>query len=236
MNETKVEAVPASAWDWLLHPVFARVVGPDARRYDLSQPFAIDEYVYATDGKIIVRMPAPGGWSLPNAATVPGRSMVHAVFGDGDDGRDRWRSVPTQFPPVKGACVVCRGQKVLPEVGCPYCGGPDSPRYDGVPDYCEECWELEGKIPAGPCHDCGGTGLLDASGRVEVAPGFHLRRRYVALLHEFDFTTYLPECPFPTTRREWEKLGNRLSVRFTLGDVVGVLMSMFSPDEEPARE
>jgi hypothetical protein len=211
MPETKSE-IDVETWGHWLHPIFARCVDPDAVRFDLSRPFVIDEYVYATDAKIAVRMPVPEWWMISNPDCIP-RSVVDILEGA------LCRALPATFPPVEGACKVCLGAKVMPEMGCPYCGGKDAPRYDDVPPFCEECWQFEGKIPAGPCYECGGSGILDWSGRLEVSPGYWLQRRYVALLHEFEMTTYLPI-----------KLDSNHVTRFTLGDITGVLMPMTAPD------
>lgn len=218
MSETQAE-IAIHQWSWHLHPIFARCVDPEMVKYDLSRPFVIDEYVYATNARLAVRMPTPDLWMIPNPEKCPPRSPLLDLFGDNDFSRWPWRQEPTHFPAVEGVCEVCLGAKVLPEMGCPYCGGQDSPRYQNVPDLCEECWELEGKIPAGPCYDCGGSGILDSFGRLEVTPGYWLQRQYVALLHEFEMTTYLPV-----------ELAPGKVTRFTQGDVTGVLMPMTAPD------
>jgi hypothetical protein len=212
-------AVPIEAWTYWLHPIFARCVDPEAVRFDLSRPFVVEEYVYATNGRIAVRMPVPAGWAIPDPERVP-RSVAD-MFRHG-----RWREEPTQFPPVEGTCKICEGSKVQGEIVCPYCRAESPGPYEA--GFCGECWQLEGKLPAGPCYECGGTGLHDHHGRIEVVPGYYLARDYVALLHEFEMTTYLPV-------EFYEKVGRDdvgQTTRFTQGDVTGILMAMTRPDKE----
>lgn len=208
MSETKAE-IAVETWSYWLHPIFSRCVDPDGTRYDLSLPFVIEEYVYATNARIAVRMPTPGGWTIPNAERLP---PIDQYFTE-----HLWRPDPTQFPPVEGTCEVCKGAKVMPEVDCPWCLAESPGPYEA--GFCDECYSLEGKIPAGPCYECQGSGILDSFGRLEVTPCYWLQRRYVALLHEFEMTTYLPV-----------ELSEKHVTRFTLGDITGILMPMTAPD------
>jgi hypothetical protein len=214
MAETEIAT---EAWSHPLHPIFARCVEPSHWKFDLSRPYTVDGFLYATDARIAVRMPVPGWWTIPNPENLPPPGLLLDLFGRGDWSRNPWRAEPVTFPTVEGACEACLGAKVLPEVACPWCGGDSPGPYEAA--FCDECWQLEGKIPAGPCHGCGGSGILDWSGRLEVTPGYWLQRRYVALLHEFEMTTYLPV-----------KLDAKHVTRFTLGDITGVLMPMTRPD------
>lgn len=59
-----------------LHPIFAECVG-SASRYDFSHPFALANWAFSTNGKILVRtkkptmMPETVGGSVPNPNLLP---------------------------------------------------------------------------------------------------------------------------------------------------------------------
>lgn len=120
-------------------------------RYAIDKPWVIDGWRNATDGKIIVRVPAPGE---PNyTVTEPGRGrcpktddVLPAVDG-------KWLPWPTVEP-----CSKCSASG---KVGCDQCGG------DGECDQCSckhlhECGHCDGtgQVTCKACHDPGGFDFM----------------------------------------------------------------------------
>lgn len=96
-TETQVD------WRTMLPPIFAECVTPayTSPRYDLSIPMVVGGRIYATDGRIAVRMPAPEGWALPNPEKIPGiEVMFEGLRNCGE---------PIQIPEVVGleSCECC---------------------------------------------------------------------------------------------------------------------------------
>jgi hypothetical protein len=101
MSIRKTESKPAISWKSLLPPIFARCVDDQRnRKYDLSMPFVVGDHIYATDGRIAVRIATPAGWPLVNAERAP--LSVVAEF----DTR-AYRPEPTSLPKVDGDCPAC---------------------------------------------------------------------------------------------------------------------------------
>jgi hypothetical protein len=215
-----VRNITSGNWAALVPPIFAECVDPEAARWCSSAPFLQDGFLYATNGHLAVRMPWPGEWAHQAEGRVP--KELHLTFHD-----LRCRAEPSPLPQVVGDCLECGGSGDLPERPCTECDGQgegddpdcDCPHCPGS-HTCEEC-DGRGKFGPGPCDGCAGTGLLDAKRSVEVAPGYYLARRYVALLNRYGAMAYLPE-----------EADHARPVRFVAGDVEGVLMMMTGQDWE----
>lgn len=74
----------------------------------LHQPFKIGEWVYATDGHIIVRVPAAGQESL-DGAPIP--VDITGLFGSAHDAAQRARTIKVGLPALPEAqpCFACGG-------------------------------------------------------------------------------------------------------------------------------
>lgn len=128
----------------------------DGTRYKLSTPFSIEDYTYACDGRIIIRVPAIAEARRDN---VP-EGVANVMPPPGDD----WREV--EYPPgwesfeaPTKKCESCNGVGKIPE--CRKCDGT------GECDHCgETCCRCDGTgldadgngEPKAHCEDCDGTG------------------------------------------------------------------------------
>lgn len=208
----EAEVKPAD-WTTLVPPIFARCVDPYACRHGLSMPFVQGRWLYATDGRICVRMPAPEPWPFEPAGRIP-KDLDGNIF----------RTLACQpegveFPMPEGDCSTCNGSKHLEVRPCPDCEGEGSIECDCDRPHCDNTYECEdckgsGSLGPGPCLDCDGTGIKDALDSIELAPQCLIRRSYSALLRQAQAVA------FPPVARP-----AREGIRFTIGDdIEGVLM------------
>lgn len=159
-----------------LHPIFAECCSEDGR-YRLDEPFVIGRYIYATDGRIVVRAPANGMDQSPGDRLPPVEELP-------------W---PKLMPPVTAI--------ELPEVGdgmtaCEDCGGSGKLEGDDLP--AEECWECDG---TGKAHDFASVPL----GHVILSKWYVslLKRHGVVWVFPIDVTpidksAQIGERPFPS--------------------------------------
>ena len=103
-----------------LPPVFAACCGPNTARFDLSGPWVTYGFAYATDGRIIVRMPVDAALAAEITAARPKSARAPSngpkVFAG------RW--VDTALPPpVYDPGHECRGCHGRERVACERCLG-----------------------------------------------------------------------------------------------------------------
>lgn len=217
--EEKREITKAD-WAGLVPPIFAECVDPESTRYCLSAPFLQDGFLYATDGRVAVRMPWPGEWTHQAEGRAP---KMADVFRDVSEFRPdpiAMGEVVVAFEP----CKECRGEKVLPERKCPECRGSGRVDCDcNCPhcDYNERCDECNGsgRLKGGDrCPTCEGWGIDEPSGPVEVDPGFYMSRDVASMLNRFGASV------FPHVARP-----DRDVFRLVIGDVEGVAMPSMAP-------
>lgn len=130
--------------------------GDDGFRTYLSEPFTVGEFSYATDGRIIVRVPkrddVPGTVKIGIAIEAPFKGIDKAQFGPLPH-----KPIPPLPPSTEQDCDECDGRKT--EHDCPDC----------------EC----------PCHSCNGTGLEIITPQVSTTiRGGIFNLKYVALMLE----------------------------------------------------
>lgn len=159
-----------------LPAIFGEAIDPEASRYDLARPWVAGGYIYGTNGRMAVRVPAialPDSvvalYDLPPAPEKR-RPGVAAMFedyardvreGKYDDDPTPLPAVPTPYrrcrscvdaetPIVK--CSTCRGKGTLE---CSECDGSGVAECDmGHEHTCDDCYG-DGRIE---CEDCGGEG------------------------------------------------------------------------------
>lgn len=206
-----------------LPAIFRDCVDPEHRRYSVGLPFVRGEWVYATDGCIVVRTRAtpevvallpPGDRRVPEA---------EAIF----DNATEYAPEPVEFAVEQPAkCGTCDGKRRLPERECDECDGEGEMTclHCGYAHACPDCGG-KGVLPAGRCRDCSGTGFDvddDASGHaraVAFANGTTLGQRYAWLLERHNAQVFLPVRP--------QTLRVSDPVKFTApGDVVGFVMPL----------
>jgi hypothetical protein len=131
----------------------------DRTRYQLSTPFSIEDYTYACDGRIIIRVPAIAEARRDNVF----ERVADVIPPPGDD----WQQV--EYPPGWESfeahptkCQSCNGVGKLPK--CRKCDGT------GECDHCgEECRRCDGTgldadgngDPEKHCEDCDGSGSYE---------------------------------------------------------------------------
>lgn len=200
----------------LLPVIFRDCVCDSYTKFCLEYPQQVGDYVYATDGRICVRMPATPALVavLPDIAPKKFPEAAGQSFAT----RDRWEADPTPLPSMSHLkrCEDCGGAGVLPRRRC------TCKMYDDEDAPCHG----KGTIPAGPCWECDGTGidhpLMHA---LTVRPDVDLVPRWLHILAKHGATLYLP--------REANTPASTTPVYFTVaGGVEGVLMPRAIGSEE----
>lgn len=131
----------------------------------LRTPFRIGEWVYATDGQVLVRL-AQDGRAEADLSQTP--KNIELLIGAAHKNIVEWWPWPehdgkNEFKP----CTACRETGVL-LVDCDECDGEGSIRCEkcGLLSRCRACQGRGDKAdPEGkPCQECGGSGRLMAEG------------------------------------------------------------------------
>lgn len=192
-----------------LHPIFRDAVDSGAcQRFDCASPWRDDRYIYATDGKIIVRsleINVPPGC----LALIPARG-------------DRWFGWRPKYP---GNQFLIHGPHSsepvqLPEVACPTVPCPECCGYGGVVASKRRPWRFE---ECGYCE--GGLSFLsmepvvlgqDADGKDYLVGSW-----LVALLRHYWATTFLPV--------DERGLCRQAALRFVIGPSVEGLAIPMTP-------
>lgn len=181
-----------SEWEELAPPFFARCVGLlEPLKSDISRPFVVGDWLYATNGVICVRCETPPAWDVPCAKWVVRNAakMFEAITN---------RVEATPLRPVNGPCCWCNGVGKMPDHDCRECEGEgtqdvedcDCPYCCGEHP-CEDC-DGTGEILAGDCKACEGLGVTSPDDRHEMTPGYEIARKYAKLLNDMGATAYLP--------------------------------------------
>jgi len=121
--------------------------------HTFGEPFVVGGWRYATDGRIAVRVPAPGE---PDAErfikTIPG------VFAWNGSAQRAWPDTGEVL--AQGSCWDCKGYGLLGRAKCEECGGTGETvcHHCGNETECEEC-DGDGFLGTGEhCATCGGKG------------------------------------------------------------------------------
>jgi hypothetical protein len=199
-----------------LPPIFRECVDPEPdRRYVLSRPWRAGPFVYATDGRIAVRMAAGPDCPVPGpAGRVPAK--INDVFAG------PFAAEPTPLPDVpdgRRPCRDCRGKGRLPARACTGCRGT------GLCYRCEceaahDCGRCggAGKLEECKCLECGGRGYVVEIEPVRIANHYCISNEYIGILKRHGVSVvWLPA--------RWDQ-----AARFTAGEVEGVVMGMRPPD------
>ena len=147
-----------------LPPVFAACCGPNTARFDLSGPWVTYGFAYATDGRIIVRMPVDAALAAEITAARPKSARAPSngpkVFAG------RW--VDTALPPPVydpgHECSNCKGKGWLAVKACGACEGSGSTECLTCGEHrdCRDCYG-RGFVASAkdrmPCRACGGGGI-----------------------------------------------------------------------------
>ena len=160
-----------------------------------KSPFNYGGYTWATNGRIMVRVPLIAG------ARDADYKAAADMFGDGMVGTGI--ALPTIPPPVLEPCLECGGKGFYQERKCPNCHGEGEIECAtcGHESDCDRC-KSTGYIPdltapKEPCEDCGGTGQKETLVSSEVGIT-HFRNRYLRLIADlpgFEFQAHALDMP-----------------------------------------
>ena len=176
-----------------LPPIFGECVLTDEYpgRYALKQPWRFNDYIYATNSRIAVRMKSIG----PDTRPEEGKKTLPDVSGLSWDLNDyeAWHiTVPEVNIPDPEKCDVCDGSG---KYECEECGGTGYYECDhcGHEVECDECYN---ESPSGDCDECDGTGTASPPEEAVViyeSSSFSckLSDKYCNLLHRHNARLYL---------------------------------------------
>ncbi len=187
-----------------LPPIFAEFCTTELYRY--TKPFSEDGFAYATNGRILVRMPFAG--TLESQDPPKAAQLFRAWSGSGTP-------IEPVFTETEGVCVSCNGAKVVSD--CEICYGDGEVFSETQQNYfpcgtCQGCGSIADEN-GNKCGHCQGFGL-DAKGVTLGAT--NINRNYVALLQSHGKPLfYLNDTP-------------KLAIRFVLvgTDIEGLVMPM----------
>lgn len=141
-------------------------------RYAIGKPFVRSGVLYATDGRVLICLPADGE---PD-------SVSERRFPDMASAMNDWRDVPSDWKPWPEplyverliACQTCNNTGAAHHRECSRCSGEgEIACHECDNDYdCPDC-DGEGTILCGKCHACGGA--------KEVTGPHHIRLGEVAV-------------------------------------------------------
>lgn len=150
-----------------LPAIFRDCADPEAQRWDLSRPWRDGRYVYATDGRIAVRMLADA-LECHVAGAIPLRNKV----GRQPDAAEPFAAFDEVEPEVLSLPSVLTGRRT-----CENCHGTGREA------------DPEMVIALGPdCYLCSGVGTFPDWHPYEVTSGYWLSGRVIALLCRHDVT------------------------------------------------
>lgn len=136
---------------------------PEAGRYALGHPWGDGKYIYASDGKIVVRI-SDDGSAQPPAGKVPRMEEINRQI-DSASQWQQWPGIETcetcgNSGAIITTCDRCKGTGMCKcggkKTGCPACGGSglDECPHCGNDCDCEEC-DGDGESF---CEECDGDG------------------------------------------------------------------------------
>jgi len=135
-----------------------------ADQYDLREhlraPFRRGEFVYATNGHVLVRVPVADGYDAPVNENAP--TKLDEMFRCIDAETPAWRSLPPVHAVEK--CCRCEGSGRIRVEDCESCDGKGDFDRDGYTYDCQACTGegiVEVGEPAGKmvdCPNCNGRG------------------------------------------------------------------------------
>lgn len=209
-----------------IHPIFTKFSVPrnQESRYGSGEPWMLDGYLYATDGRVCVRMKR----DAPNSDKSP--VDVKSLPWD----KSLYTNTPIPLPshidpplPIKH-CEECEGEGEVVDVICKECNGSGNIECDlGHTHYCGEC-DGQGKTTlAGPCFGCDGKGLMEQEYfPVEITDDVFIMDRYARPLRRYGAKLFLSFHPATGPR------GRPTPLRFEIGDDIEGFVSTCRPPQE----
>ncbi len=157
-----------------LHPIFALCCDDvKGTKYDLRTPWVYGRGVYATNGRILVRMPLSEGLDTTGFNTED-RPKLNEHTADYFAAKYQAKGVPC--PSLKGKGT-----------DCPRCEGTGTAQ--GV--FCDDCGAFTARGGVwSKCVDCCGCGKYLADDGLTIGPGVVLSFRYLYILEQFKATLF----------------------------------------------
>lgn len=151
----------------------------DENNEDLKLPFSMGDYTYATDNKVLIKIPRMSEFAENLRAPNPEKLDI--------ENPEKWYPVGDIRMPKSVDCSFCEGQGKNFE--CPECGGGGtvwlSNNYSEYPGIdCKSCGAI-GEIAF--CEECNGTGVVAQQNPMDFH-GVTFDQHYLALLSK------LPNC------------------------------------------
>lgn len=221
---------------------------PLTYKYSMDAPFRVGEFVYATDGKACVRVPASAAPEVGESDKAP---PVQEVF-YADIGGMTAYPIPPGLPKDRFPCSVCKGDGKAHTIMCPACDGDGWTECEecGAEHDCEDC-NGSGDIPGngeGPCECCNGTGTEAADIRRRIGPVTYLNEMLLDRVRRAGATEARVIGPGKPVYFAWEggeavimpwfndrakDMGYPEAVRYRGGDIEAVDIDGVKPNETP---
>lgn len=176
-----------------LPPVFAACLdkGDVNPRFDLTCPAVFGEYVYATDGRVAVRMPCDPELAKEIDAAREGTRCPRIPDVFSGEWSDEPLAMPTDF--TAATCERCQGKGVSDTTTCKTCKGEGY--YEcfecGQDVRCDECrgkGEATYKGREFKCEYCDGTGQ---NGMTKISCGpVHIAYRFLSIVRDAGAVLY----------------------------------------------
>jgi len=166
-----------------------------------KSPFNYGGYTWATNGKVLLRVPLIAG------VRAEDYKIVANLFGSGMEGGGI--ALPAIPTPLWRSCPDCGGKGFIQERKCPNCQGEGEHECQtcGHSADCDRC-KSTGYIPDATaakelCLDCGGTGQNETLTTSEVGIGL-FQNRYLRLLSDLPGLEFQPHGDVAPGRFRWE--------------------------------
>ncbi len=136
-----------------LHQLQQFCAGEPDNMYDLTSPFSVAGYTYATDGAVMVRVPRVEG-ARPTNPLVGCPYFDWKTFDRYDP--EQASPLPASMPrPASIPCAACQGTGLMWR--CDFCGYAI---YNGH-DFCDYCESIQNPPRTTTCLDCHGNKVIN---------------------------------------------------------------------------
>lgn len=163
----------------------------DTTRIGITKPFTLEDYTYATNGHILIRVPRIEGVGAPEESEKFKLVDLRLLFVALKD--YTYHPIPDIQPPVGKQCYKCQGTGMINL--CPECDGEGEIEfkslYNNYSCECKTCdgngYSRQGKGTLFECNKCHGVGTITDTSTVQ-ASGRYYSDLYLLWLKE------LPDC------------------------------------------
>lgn len=143
----------------------------DEKRLGMFSPFSVGDFTYATDHKVVVRVPR-----VADVGPIKTAPNVVGLFAQQFRTAGEGVPLPEELPPLETKpCPECDGAKRIKV--CPFCDGSGEVECDmGHKHNCPDC-ESKGKVPSwndfgDACGACQGRGVKEGDSKLQIGHWF----------------------------------------------------------------